>query len=66
MPRPSALVLLPFLAAAAAGGEHAVFLEVRNAGSRRFQHVAERRVPLAKLFPDSEHPFHLQEAACGR
>ena len=47
----SATIPFVLVAALASAGEDAVFLEVRNAGPRRFQHVVEHRAPLARLFP---------------
>ena len=46
-------ILLSFSSLALAA-EHPLFLEVHNAGPRRFQHVVEHRAPLAELFPDRQ------------
>jgi len=42
---------IPLIASFASAADNAVFLEVRNTGPRRFQHVVEHRAPLEKLFP---------------
>ena len=55
--RRSCLAVLGLLVASSApAAEASLFLEVRNAGPRRFQHVVEHRAPLARLFPNRQPP----------